>query len=1187
MAGSSVVVDEDGRSPRFPPVDGHLVCTAPGVVSTFSITEGDFGPALDAFILGEQLGTTCFPRCGSCKCGKCPLPGHSFSFKEEQELQLIQSKLRYLEDPGRWITGYPWIIDPRSLPDNYVAAFSTLCRTEKTLARDAAWQKTYQLQIEDHENRGVARKLSPEEVASWDGPIFYLSHMALEQPKSESTPVRLVFNSSQKYRGCSLNGCLAKGPDCYNCSLIGMLLRFREFGTVIIGDIRKMYNTVWLEDLEQHMHRFLWRECDTSRKPDIWVITRVNLGDKPSGTIAITAKNNTAHMFSYICPEAAEILIYSCYTDDIITSIKENIDHALFLSSKCEEILSRGEFKVKEWFFGGTNVPDKYSPEKLKQVLGVFYDMRKDVILFPAKLNFSPKRRNVPTGPNLTLEDVPQGIPLDLTRRIVLQQVMAIYDPLGLLSPVVLQAKLLLRETWQLKLGWDEVLTPSMCSDWRKFFMSLFDASHIEFSRCLTPENAVGKPSLIILSDGSEVAYGCAAYVRWECSDGTVWCRLIMAKSRIAPVARVSIPRMELNGALVAKRLRDVITEESRFDFEKIHHIIDSETVLCQLYKVASKFQVFEGVRIGEIQAASNGDMSQWAWVAGTSNVADLTTRPQSPSALTSESEWQRGPSWLYLPESEWPIKRNPQINESSPGEKAFSNTVSVCKVHEITHGSFFSDSVNRCGSTEVMVGAMARILSVLRAKSFSGGHAGNVTPEVRREAFKLALQEAQCTAWKSEKDISLQFRQIRPVMENGLWTVGSRDPRKYFLSVDFMPQILLPFDHTLTLHLMIDAHRQSAHGGRDRTLSRFRARFHTSRAVKLAERICGKCQKCKLIKVKLLEQRMGDMPPERFTPSTPFSSSVLDLFGPYDIRDAVNRRGTSKVWGVIFVDLTCRAVHIEITAGYDTSNFLLAFQRFAALRGWPSHVYSDPGTQLKGASGEVTEPWKVLGTEGVMTTLSKNGTRWTFGPADSPWYQGAAESLIKSAKAAISLSIKNKRMGLAELLTVFTQSANLLNERPIGYMPGLDNQLTILTPNNLLLGRSTAANPGFSDPLTPSLEQRLSTVRDAIDSFWYHWTELYAPTLIHQAKWLHESRPLQKDDIVLVADSNVMKGEYRVAVVHAVHPSKDGIIRRVSIRYMIYRTLTADMKLKDGRPSIVERSVQRLALLVPVNEGK
>ena len=1174
-------------------VPGDMTCTCfstcPDCIAMFAVAGGVEGDALDKFILGERLGTTCYPRCGSCKCAKCPLPGHSFSFQEEQELALIQSKMRYIEDPGRWKTGYPWVVPPESLPDNYVAAYSTLCRTERTLAKDPAWQATYQLQIEDHVKRGVARKLSPEEVAEWSGPVFYLSHMALEQPKSESTPVRLVFNSSQKYRGVSLNSCLAKGPDCYNCTLLGMLIRFREFGVVMIGDIRKMYNTVHLEDLECHMHRFLWRECDTSRKPDIYCITRVNLGDKPSGTIAITAKNNTAHMFSHICPEAAVILIYFCYTDDIIASIPEDLKKALFLSGKCEEILKKAEFAVKEWFFAGRDVPLEYMKKELKQVLGTWYNLYKDCIFFPVKLNFTEKRRNVPTGPDLTREDIPHGIPAGLTRRIVLQQVMAIYDPLGLLCPLVLQAKLLLRETWLLKLSWDEVLTPHMVQEWRKFFISLFDAADIQFDRCLTPENATGSPQLVLMSDGSEQAYGCAAYIRWELEGGGFWCRLMMAKSRISPIARISIPRMELNGAVISKRLRETIEEESRFEFSKVHHLIDSETVLCQLYKTASRFQVFEGVRIGEIQAAMKGDLSEWAWIAGTENAGDLATRPQLPSALGPDSVWQRGPDFLYLPEEQWPVKRNPHVNdnEPSPGEKAFCNKASVCSNHGIKHSTLFADSLTRTGSTTTSVGAIARILCALRARSFNASRSKGASPETRNRVFKMALQEAQCSAWSTEKQVKEQFKQIRPVYENDLWTVGSRDPRKLILSKDHLPQVLLPRDHILTKCLMEDFHVNGGHCGRDRTLFHFRSGFHTSRAQKLAEKITFNCQECKLRHVKLAGQRMGCPPVERFTPGLPFDSSILDMFGPYDIRDAVNKRGTSKIYGILIVDLSSGASHIEIATGYDSDSFLLAFQRFAALRGWPAHVYSDPGSQLKGVSTDITLPLDDIVNEKVRTTLARSGTEWHFGPADSPWYQGVAEALIKSAKASIAASIHGRRMGLAEMLTVFTQAANLLNERPIGYLPGLDNDISVLTPNNLLLGRSSAANPGFSDAITPTIARRLHVISEAIDVFWQKWTELYAPTLIKQAKWFNEERPFQKDDVVMVADSNVLKGEYRIAVVHDVHPSRDGVVRRVSIRYMIYRSMTPDMKLVDGRPSIVERSAQRLALLVPVNGKK
>ena len=1149
---------------------------------------------VDRFILGEQLGTEIVPHCGACKCGKCPLPGHTYSFQEEQELQLIQSKLRYDAPHKRWVAGYPWLVEPSTLSDNYPAVYSTLCRTERTLDRDSDWKSTYQKQIDDHESRGVARKLSPEEISSWDGPYYYISHMALEQPKSETTPVRLVFNSSQKYKGVSLNSCLAKGPDCFNNSLLGMLLRFREYPTVLIGDIKKMYNTVHLELLEQHMHRFLWRECE-DRKPDVWVITRVNLGDRPSGTIAITAKDNTARMFAHVCPEAASILIYCTYTDDVITSTLGGFSHAQYLAVKSNEILAEGGFVVKGWTFGGPEVPEASMRILPQQVLGVFYSAPLDCIYFPAKLNFSEKRRGVPLGPNLTAEEVPDGIPLHLTRRIVLQQVMSIYDPLGLLSPFLLQAKLLLRHTWEAKLEWDEKLPPQMYVPWVKFFNQLFDAERIEFPRCVMPPTAVGDPVLVLMSDGSEVSYGCTAYVRWELEDGSYSCQLLLAKSRIAPMNRINIPQMELNGAVVSKRLRQTILKESRYKFSKIHQLVDSETVLCQLHKLSTRFKVFEGVRIGEIQAATEGDMSSWGWIPGRQNVADLTTRPQEPSALGPASTWMRGPAFLYRPEDEWPVKRNPHVNdtEALPGEK--SSISSVMSAFAVQNGApktgkklnvldfdLFLQSYERCDPLAASVGGFARVLSALKARSFSGGRTLVVTPELRQAALVLHLRAAQRSAWTSSHPVQTQFKVVFPVLKGDLWVVGTRLSSNP-LTPDNKPQVLLPPHHPLTYKLMVEAHN-SRHAGREATLSTFRARYYTSHASRLAQAVCSKCILCKRLRVQRLTQMMGQMPPERLMPSPPFDSLVLDLFGPYMVRGEVQKRTTSKVWGVIFVDLASRAVHIEITSGYDTKSFLLALRRFSAIRGWPSTIFSDPGSQLVGASEEIQNAWSSMDRDALLLACSQSGTRWIFGPADSPWYQGAAESLIKSAKTSLSASIGSSRLSMSELLTVFTEVANLLNERPIGFRPYPDDEVSILTPNILLLGRSTRVNPGGYES-SSSVFNRVTMVQDCVTNFWKHWTSLYAPTLVQQSKWMHESRSLQVGDLVLVADTNVMRGEYRVARVHAVHPSADGIIRRVSVVYKIYKAMTPELYLQGGRDVVVERSVQKLSLLLPYSE--
>ena len=173
-----------------------------------------------------------------------------------------------------------------TLPDNYNPAYSTLKSTERTLSKDKQWSDTYQQQMEDMVERNVARKLTREDINNWKGPVFYISHLAVVNTKSHSTPVRIVFNYSQVFQGVSLNSYLAKGPDSYMNNLLGIVLRWREEQEAVVGDIKKMFNSVLLKPLEQHCHRFLWRDLDSTRDPDVYVIQRVNMGDKPAPAIS-------------------------------------------------------------------------------------------------------------------------------------------------------------------------------------------------------------------------------------------------------------------------------------------------------------------------------------------------------------------------------------------------------------------------------------------------------------------------------------------------------------------------------------------------------------------------------------------------------------------------------------------------------------------------------------------------------------------------------------------------------------------------------------------------------------------------------------------------------------------------------------------------------------------------------------
>ena len=221
-------------------------------------------------------------------------------------------------------------------------------KTEQTPIKDKQWAETYQRQMEDMLDRGVARKLSEEELQKLSGPLFYISHVTVVTRKSNSTPVRIVFNFSQVYKGTSLNSCLAKGPDCYMNNLLCILLRWREEQIALVGDIRKMVNSVYLKPLEKHCHRFLWRNLKTDQAPDVHGMTPVNMGDTPAPAFSTEAIYKTADMFESDSPKAAKLLKRSSYVDDLIDS-EPTKSEALEVARKTENMLAKGGFAAKCW----------------------------------------------------------------------------------------------------------------------------------------------------------------------------------------------------------------------------------------------------------------------------------------------------------------------------------------------------------------------------------------------------------------------------------------------------------------------------------------------------------------------------------------------------------------------------------------------------------------------------------------------------------------------------------------------------------------------------------------------------------------------------------------------------------------------------------------------------------------------
>ena len=172
--------------------------------------------------------------------------------------------------------------------------------------------------------------------------------------------------------------------------------------------------------------------------------------------------------------------------------------------------------------------------------------------------------------------------------------------------------------------------------EWVIFFKELFGLENLRFQRCVQTENVIGDPMLVVFSDGSKIAYGACAYVRWQVGMDNFESRLDIAKNRIAPIKQLSVPRLQLCGAVLATRLREILENEMDYTFCRVVHIVDSTIVRAQIQRESYGFGTFVATRIAEIQ--NKTEPSEWWWVPTDNNAADLTTRITSPRDLEMNS---------------------------------------------------------------------------------------------------------------------------------------------------------------------------------------------------------------------------------------------------------------------------------------------------------------------------------------------------------------------------------------------------------------------------------------------------------------------------------------------------------------------------------------------------------------------
>ena len=271
------------------------------------------------------------------------------------------------------------------------------------------------------------------------------------------------------------------------------------------------------------------------------------------------------------------------------------------------------------------------------------------------------------------------------------------------------------------------------------------------------------------------------------------------------------------------------------------------------------------------------------------------------------------------------------------------------------------------------------------------------------------------------------------------------------------------------------------------------------------------------------------------------------------------------------------RAVHLDIATDYDTESFLLVTRRFMAMRGSPMKIYSDPGSQLKAANKELQDALNNLNKRTIEEFGVTNRIEWIFGSPDAPWRNGCTEALIKSVKRSITAVIGDQVLPFSEMQTTLYEVANLINSRPIGSYPTTVDDGVYLSPNDLLLGRSNSQIPSGPFNETTNKYLRHKFISKLTESFWRKWNAVYFPSLLIHPKWHTKHRNIKVGDIVMIQDSGMIKGRWKIGKVVKSEPStRDGSVRTVDIQY----------KNPESNTFVtISRPVQRLVVILPVEQ--
>ncbi|XP_047123003.1 uncharacterized protein LOC124806287 [Hydra vulgaris] len=819
------------------------------------------------------------------------------------------------------------------------------------------------------------------------------------------------------------------------------------------------------------------------------------------------------HLYQYkhCNPEFVNNFLINLYVDDSIAGT-DTSNEVFEFCLKTKSRLKTAGLNLRKWRSNNSRLISNISsfnpqdhPSTESKILGITWDTGHD------KLSI-----------NLT-KQYEAGTNKRVTKRNVLKIIASIYDPIGIISTLILPLKLIFQKICTTIKDWDKELNDELKNEWNQLMQLLSCKLVYEWHRYFFKEHLIKNLTNITIHgfcDASKSAYAAVVFITAQTPDTQILGRLIASKTKISPLKPISISKLELSFCLLLSSLMACVIESlnSTLKIENIYCWSNAIDALCWIKNSSANRNQFITNRITKIK--KNIPSNHWRFCPGKINPADLPSRGLSILKSGNWFEnWMDGPEFLYQDLSYWPAEPSNIFNKSKTDE--ISNLSVVVNVNP-TKFSTENSEVKEALETNSL-----NMRNVINVERFSSLHKlFKVTAYVLK--FIISLKHLINKANNQTK--SLCIADIRKA--EILWI------RTYQCDLSNKVEIL---NNTLGLFVDEDkAHKRTLHAGVKETLCQIRLKYWILRGRKLVRSLINKCSFCKRLFGKAFTSKVSPpLPYYHVTASFPFQHTGVDYLGPLHVKPIFddNSNEMYPVHVVLFTCATTRAIHLDLVPDLSAKSFILCLKRFIGRRGIPNLIISDNATCFKNEEVKLSEELLLLGID------------WKYIIEAAPCWGGFWERLVQSVKKSLLKVVFRSSIRYDELQTILCEIEGLLNSRQITYAYHEDTK-EVLTPSHLMHGRrliSPNETKGADlDKLESKIQltKRMKYLKLIRDHFWVRFTSEYLVNLREFHKQgSSKSRSIELGEIVVI-HFDIKRYKWRLGKVVSLITGRDNIVR-------------------------------------------